>query len=169
MSNEGEFFRGLLEVFKTKKDLTWANQSGLYTTSFILDSQQYGITIREDSADDITFYEVSFTADNTEGRSHAATNFNKNQFKILGIVSNGIKEKIKDADLVYFTAKSYTSNSDIEYQSKVKLYSRLAHKMAVELNMYEEIKSLGDETVFILARSQPLLARAPKEFNKLEI
>ena len=158
--HEDEFFRSLLEIFKSRKDLVWSDQAGLMTASFILDNQEYGITIRADEANGITFYEASFTANNSGSKSHAATNFNKNQFKILGIVSNAIKEKIKGADLVYFTAKSYTSNSDIEYQSKVKLYSRIAHKIAVELNMYEGIKSLGDETVFILAKSQFLLDNA---------
>jgi len=160
MITEGEFFRALMEVFKTRQDLVWEDQGGLLTTKFILDEQEYGISIREDSFNGVIFYEISFTANNSESRTHAATNFNKNQFKILGIVSNGIKEKIIGANLVYFTAKAYTSNSDIEYKSKVKLYSRLAHKMAVELNMYETVKSLGDETVFIIAKSQQLLNTA---------
>ena len=160
MPREGEFFRTLLEVFKTKEDLAWQNQDGLMSTTFILDGQQYGIAIRDDHAHGVTFYEVAFTVNSSNSSSHAATNFNKNQFKILGIVSNGIKEKIKGANLVYFTAKSYTSNSDIEYKSKVKLYSRIAHKVAVELSMFEEIVSLGDETVFIIAKTQQLLALA---------
>lgn len=171
MTTDSEFFRILLEVFKTKENLVWDDQSGLSITSFVLGGQQYGITIREDSANGVTFYEVAFTANNPSSRSHSATNFNKNQFKILGIVSNGIKEKIDGADLIYFTAKldtaklntdddSKNANIKAEYQSKVSLYSRIAHKIAVELSMYEGIVSLGDETVFVIAKTQQLLNSA---------
>jgi hypothetical protein len=155
--SEGEFFRTLLEVFKTRQDLVWNNEGGLQTTTFSLDEQIYGNTIRVDEHNGIKFHEVAFTVNNADSKSHGATNFNKNQFKILGIVSNGLKERLTGANLVYFTAKVYTSNSTDEYQSKVKLYSRLAHKMAVELGMYETVKSLGDETVFVIARTQQLL------------
>jgi len=160
MSDGGEFFRALLEVFKTKKVLTWVNQSGLHTAGFILDSQSYCITIRENIANDIATYEVSFAAPSSDCRLRTASNFNKNQFKIIGIVSNGIKEKIKGANLVYFTENSYSSDSGIEYHSKMKMHSRLAHKMAIELDMYQGIKSSGDKTVFVLASSQQLLDNA---------
>lgn len=161
MPSEGEFFRTLLEVFKTKKDLTWNDQPGLFTTSFVLDQQAYSITIREDFSNGIFFYEVSFAIVNKDGeKSHSATNFNKNQFKILGIVSNGIREKIPNAKVVYFVAKSSTSTNDIEYNARTRLYSRIAHKVAMELSMFEEIVSLGDETVFIIAKTQQLVALA---------
>jgi hypothetical protein len=156
--SDGEFFRSLLEVFKTKEVLTWTDQSGLSTTTFVLDGQTYSITIREDFSNSVSFYEVSFAIIEGCGeKSHAVTNFNKNQFKILGIVSNGIKEKIPNARVVYFVAKSGTSKNQIEYESRTRLYSRIAHKVAMELSMFEEIIPLEDETVFIIAKTQQLL------------
>jgi len=161
MSSEGEFFKILLEVFKTREHLVWTDQSGLSATTFVLDQQTYSITIREDGFNNIPFYEVSFAIINDTGeKSHSITNFNKNQFKILGIVSNGIKEKIPKAKIVYFVAKSSTSTNDIEYNARIRLYSRIAHKVAMELSMFEEIVSLGDETVFIIAKTQQLLTLA---------
>lgn len=158
MRSDGEFFRILMEIFNSNKDLEWhAVDQSMFTSNFYIDEYQYGISIRGDSHNGINFWEVAFTAIDDGRLSHQATGINKNQFKILGIVSNGVRNKIPNADVIYFTAKIATSGSETEYRSRVKLYSRIAHKIATELNLFEAVIRLGDETIFVIARTKLLI------------
>jgi hypothetical protein len=160
MSNNGDFFRALMEVFTTKQSLSWTRDYDSFVTNFEVDGNEYGITIRQDDFDGIIFYDVNFYLIKNNSISHSSTNFDKNQFKILGIVVNGIQEKIPDAGLVYFAAKLGDSANRQEYDSKVKLYSRIVRKMSVGLNMMSSvIKVTGEETVFLLARDSNILER----------
>ena len=156
MANEVNFFRNLMETFKTRQDLTWTDNNGFSQTKFIIDSQIYGISIIEDSINDITFYEVSFHNINSGAISHSATAFNKNQFKILGIVSNAIKEKIPHAEVIYFASKRNSSNSTQEFENRKRLYHRLCHKMSRENNMIPIVVDLDDEVVYGLCKTQDL-------------
>ena len=146
------------EVFQTKLDLSW-HPDGVngWSTTFNVSDQEYGITIRHDDHNGQSFYDVSFHIVENGGISHAATNFGRDQFKILGVVTNGIKKQIPGAEIIYFAAKRGNSNSDGEYRNKAALYSRLARRLAVENNMVSSVQSTGDETVYVLAKTQQLL------------
>ena len=155
--SDGDFFKALLEVFKTKEDLVWQLDGDSFVTTFRVKDNHYGITIRNDNHNGVDFYDVSFSFLDNNTVSHGSTNFNTDQFKVLGIVSNSIKKQIPNARVILFSAKLGNSNNQSEYDKKVKLYSRMAHKLGIENSMLSSTIDLGDETVFVLTKTVDLM------------
>lgn len=156
MTDNVNFFRNLMEIFTTRQNLVWNNNHGFLQAQFTLDDHSYGISIIEDSHDNVSFYDVSFHIINSDAISHSATAFNKNQFKILGIVSNAIREKIPQAEVIYFSAKKETCNSEQEFENKKSLYHRLCHKIGRENNMNPIVVDVNNEIVYGLCKTQEL-------------
>jgi hypothetical protein len=153
----------LTEVLKTKLDLQWTQDHELFTTEFSVNSHDYGISVVSDQVDGYAAVRVDFHFKNTQGRpQHETTNFNTDQYKVLGIVSNGIKSKFNNFDIIYFVAKLDSTRTDQEeslkeYNSRVQLYSRLIQKLSVENNMWPLRRDINGETIFAICSTKSAL------------
>ena len=145
----------ITEIFDTAAHLLWAHEGDVFTTKFSLDDRTYGVTAQEDEIKNVSVLRIDFHFEDKDGRlHHEATGINKDALKIIGIVGNGIAQKFKGKyDAYYFIAKRTTSNNDKEFQSRVKIYSRLCSKLSIEHNLRAHRKSYGTEFVFLLSKS----------------
>jgi hypothetical protein len=150
----------LSEVLNSRQDLTWFHDDGSYHADFFIDDRKYGISASKEELEGLTFLSVDFHFEDSEGKiHHEATGFNKDAGKVLGIVGNGIREKFKEADCIYFLAKLRTGSSSDEYNARCKLYSRLLQKLSVELNLRSFVQDLGDEKVFALCKNNDVIEK----------
>lgn len=145
----------LSEVLKTRKDLSWTGDQHDQHCEFSIDDRTYGISASLESVHGFSFVRVDFHFKSSGGIQHATTNFQKDSFKVLGIVSTGIAEKFNDADCIYFLAKSRLGAED--YESRVKLYRRLLQKLSVEHDLIRHVEDLNGETVFALCKTDEVL------------
>lgn len=106
-----------------------------YYSEFSIGENTYGISVSEEDLDDSATVRVDFHYKDSNTISNDATNFGTDALKVLAIVSDGIKEKFADRDIIYFLAKK--TASDGEFSSRVKLYSRIVDKLRVENNRIE--------------------------------
>lgn len=144
----------LREIMNSRMNLIWTHEDYVFRTSFSLDDKEYGITVIEENIDDIKTIRVDFHFVSDKGDFiHHATNFNKNAGKILGIVGNGIIDKFKNYDIIYFTAKRNACSSNDEYQSRITMYRRLLHKLCIENSMMPVNVNIDDEQVFGLCKN----------------
>jgi hypothetical protein len=154
----------LTEVLKTKLDLQWTQDHELFTTEFSVNDHEYGISVISDQVDEFTAIRVDFHFKNSEGRpQHQITSFNTDQYKVLGIVSNGIKSKFNNFDIIYFVAKLDSTRTDTEeslkeYNTRVQLYARLTQKLSVENNMWPLRRDINGETIFAICSTKNALA-----------
>lgn len=142
----------LQEVFNTKLELSWEHSVNEFYSEFSIEDRKYGISAIEESLDEINTIRIDFHYKNGNAIQHDATNFGEDALKVLAIVSNGIKSKFADYDIIYFLAKK-TSN-DKEFSSRVKLYSRIVDKLKVENNRVSVKKELGDEYLFGICKTE---------------
>ncbi len=142
----------LSEVFDTHLDLTWEYSMDEYFSQFELDGKLYGISAIEEVVGQFKTIRIDFHVKDESGINHNATNFGDNSFKVLAIVSNAVKAKFSDYDVVYFLAKKTTS--DKEFDSRVKLYSRIVDKLKVEQNRFPVKHDIGEAYLFALCSSQ---------------
>lgn len=145
----------LIEVLKTRMDLEWQSEPGGELADFVIDEQEYRIVIAVENVEGLTFVRVDFSAKVADGYSLNLTGYNRHQFKVLGIVSNGVKERFPDSDGYYFVAKrSYDPEG---YVSRVTAYRRIADRLRVEMQLSHHYEERQDETIFYLARTDAAL------------
>lgn len=142
----------LLELHNTRLDLEWEDVGDEHRTTFVLDDRRYGITLRQElSPGELSFIRVDFYAIDDEGRfSLEATNVHEHAFKVLGVVVNAVRERFPTADGYYFVVKKRLYPD--EYERRLRIYGRMAHKLHIENSMVTNRWQLNDETVFALTR-----------------
>lgn len=134
-------------------DLDWIQENvETAVASFSIEGRPYKITVRIEVVSDRKICRVDFSGSD----SIVATDLHKDQFKVLGIVKNGVVERFGDSDGFYFVAKK---NADpVHYDSKKKLYGRLRSWLAAERNLLSKAEERPDETIFYLAQSKEAMA-----------
>ena len=142
----------LQEVLHTRLDLDWVSEPRGFTASFTLADNQYGISVAIEELDGLSFLRVDFHLRTEIGQQHTRTGFNRDQFKVVGIVANGIKERFPSEDGYYFVAKKAVDPEG--YESRVKLYRRVVDRLRVELGLLAHVEETPTETAFMLARSK---------------
>jgi hypothetical protein len=130
----------LSEVFQTKFDLKWKSNNNEHRAKFDLDGYTYTLHIDEYDIDLIKTYtmlDLGFSYDTETNSSQDITNFNKNTSKILGIVSNGLHEKLKNISYDILVFGAHTKNHKVD--SRMRIYEFLAKKyMKLEgMTMYK--------------------------------
>lgn len=145
----------LHEVLHTRLDLDWVSEPGGFTTSFSLGENSYGISVAIEQHEGLSFLRVDFHLRTEAGAQHARTGFNTDQFKVVGIVANGIKERFPTEDGYYFIAKKAADPEG--YESRVKLYRRVYDRLRVELYLLGHTEQTPTETIFMLARHHSAL------------
>lgn len=141
----------LTEVFNTKLNLEWTHDVNEFYSEFSIGEHQYGVSAIEEDFHNLKTIRVDFRYKDENKISHDATNFGIDALKVLAIISNGIKQKFHDYDIIYFLAKK-TSN-DMEFGSRVKLYSRIVDKLKVENNRVGLKKEMSDEYLFAICKT----------------
>lgn len=141
----------LQEVFNSNVNLEWKYDVNEFYSEFSIEDRKYGISAIEEDIDQLKTIRVDFHFKNGNKVQHDATNFGKDALKVLGIVSNGIKSKFNNYDVIYFLAKK--TNNDKEFSSRVKLYSRIVDKLRVENNRVGLKKELMDEYLFAICKT----------------
>lgn len=141
----------LIEVFNTSLNLEWKHDINEFYSEFKLGENNYGISAIEEDINNLKTLRVDFHYKDGNKISHSATNFGTDALKVLAIISNGIKQKFQDYDIIYFLAKK--ANNDKEFSSRVKLYSRIVDKLKVENNRIGFKKELLDEYVFAICKT----------------
>lgn len=124
---------------------------GEHYTEFSLGEKHYGVSAIEEDVNGLTTIRIDFHYKITGGIQHQATNFGADSLKVLSIVANGIKAKFSDVDIIYFLAKH--TDSDKEFDSRVKLYSRIVDKLKVENNLIPVKQDLGKAYLFGLCKN----------------
>ena len=142
----------LTEVFNTKLPLEWKHDVNEFYSEFSIGENRYGVSAIEEKVEHIRTIRVDFHIKVDGKASHDATNFGEDSFKVLAIVSNGIKSKFLDYDIVYFLAKR--TDTDNAFDSRVKLYSRIVDKLRVENNRIGVKKELSNEFLFALCKTE---------------
>ena len=121
----------LTEVFDSKRNLNWTGSGGKHRASFDLNG--YGYTIHIDEYDikltkthtllDIGFsYDTPINADDTQ----KLTNLYNNPSEILGIVANGLYDKLQTMkyDIILFGAHPKNGGKD----ARVRVYDFLSKR-----------------------------------------
>jgi hypothetical protein len=143
------------EVLHSRADLDWLPEPGGFTTTFSIDGREYGISVQIEQHQDLSFLRVDFHFKSEQGPQHTRTGFSTDQFKVVGIVANGVKERFPTEDGYYFIAKRGVNPEG--YESRVKLYRRVVDRLRVELSLFSFAKDTPTETVFMLARNREAL------------
>lgn len=141
----------LTEVFNTKLPLEWKHDVNEFYSEFMIGENKYGVSAVEEDFNNTKTIRVDFHYKDENRISHAATNFGADALKVLAIISNGIKQKFNDYDIVYFLAKK--TENDKEFSSRVKLYGRIVDKLKVENNRIGLKKELSDEYLFAICKT----------------
>ena len=141
----------LSEIFNTKTDLIWSFDVNEYYSEFKIEDRMYGVSAIEEEIDDFRTVRIDFHIKTDTGISHDASNINSDAFKVLAIISNAVKSKFSEYDIIYFLAKK--SNSDKEFGSRVKLYSRIVDKLKIENNRIAVKKEFDNEFLFALCKT----------------
>jgi hypothetical protein len=143
----------LQEVFSTSQNLEWEFNVNEFYSTFAIDDRQYGISAIEETVQSKKALRVDFHYKNNGTIQHNATNFGKDSFKVLSIIVNAIKQKFaNDFDIIYFLAKK--TENDKEFDSRVKLYSRIVDRLKVENNRISLKKEMQDEYLFALFKTE---------------
>jgi hypothetical protein len=141
------------ETLDSRQDLDWANEGGgTWSTTFDIKDRRYGITVLEEHHDGMKIAGVNFTINGDV----KASDLHTDQFKVLGIVKNGVMERFGDCDGFYFVAKKAADQE--HYESRVKLYSRLRFWAAAEHSLIGRGVENANETISYLARNKQVLA-----------
>lgn len=141
----------LSEVFNTSIPLNWTFSVNEYYSQFSIGKNLYGVSAIEEELNSLKTIRVDFHFMENGKISHSKTNFGLDSLKVLSIVTNGIKDKFGKYDVIYFLAKK--TDSDKEFTSRVKLYSRIVDKLKVENNKIPVKKDMGNEYLFALCSS----------------
>lgn len=143
----------VMEALTSRRDLDWADEGhDVFSTSFNIEDRPYQIVSRLEHEDSMTFCRTDFTAAGLV----TATDLHTDRFPVLGIVTNGIKERFLGLDGYYFIAKKAADPE--HYHSRCKLYTRIQAWMSAELNLLHHIEETPSETIFYLARDAERLA-----------
>ena len=143
----------LNEIFNTKLILNWTFDVNEYYSEFVINEHKYGISVVEEEIENIKAIRIDFHFKNEDGTiEHNATNFGNDALKVLGIISNAIKEKFNHYEIIYFLAKK--TSTDKEFSSRVKLYSRIIDKLKIELNMITIKHEFDNEYLFCLCKEE---------------
>lgn len=145
----------LIEALETRRDLVWEQDGSDFLTHFCIEERCYGIVAQPETYQDLTFLRVDFHFKDETEIVHARTGFNTDQFKVIGIVANGIKERFPSEDGYYFVAKRALDADG--YEGRKALYSRVMHRLRVELGLHHKTEEHPDETIFYLARGKKAL------------
>lgn len=140
----------LFELHNSRRDLDWSDEgAGIFTAEFEATELRYGIIVQTETVDGFTFGRVDFHVKTEDGRlRHDSVNIGSGAFEVLGIVVNGVRERFADLDGYFFVAKR--SLYPEEFEKRVKIYGRMAHKLHVENSMHLGSIKRPDEHAFVL-------------------
>ena len=146
----------LFEIINTRLDLTWSKGGeDHFYTDFELDGVNFHISAEINHIESLKFLEVYFFIKSDNGPNFKLTNLGKNQFKILGIVGNAIKEKFKDFPIIIFSSKEETDTVE-DFERRTQFYQKLCSKIAREQSYYKKSGSYNKDKVFILYKDEKL-------------
>lgn len=140
----------LFELHNSRQDLEWQNEgAGTFTTTFTAGDMNYGITVQTEVVEDRVFGRVDFHVKGVDGKlRHDMVNIGPKAFEVLGVVVNGVRERFGDLDGYLFVAKRALYPD--EYDRRIKIYGRMAHKLHIENNMHISSVSRPSEHAFML-------------------
>ena len=160
----------LNEIFEDVAKISWKSVNEGYRGSFEIGGNKYTIHLDEyvfnfkSSGKRCEFVDIGFVVHTADGESWTATNFNKNQVKILGTVLGGVREKILKIkpDALIFGVNF--KNGDVE--KRLSIYKRMA-KMYAKMSygiMQDKIKTPNGE--YIAAVRSELSSEEIEDINK---
>jgi len=147
-----------VEALTSKRELSWRAEGDERIAEFNIDERWYTIVVRLDRLDrvhDFTFARIDFMF----GNEVKATDLHTVQFKVLGIVKNGvIDEFLSKVDGLFFVAKRAADPE--HYESRRSLYGRILSWARTEHSLIGRTldeTDETDETVFLLAKTDEVL------------
>ena len=148
-----KFSKGTLS---TKQDLNWKTDSiGYMTTSFNIDGNNYKITFYPTDLND-TNYELEFDLVTEKGLTQEMTGTG-NQFKVLGVVYNGLLDVIKQNPNIETIGFSSLTKDKSRARVYTILMDRLGKKLGWKTDIYEY--GSGTQLDFEVARPKTRKAR----------
>jgi hypothetical protein len=138
----------LAEIANSRLNLTWSSHGESYATKFFVDKIQYGISADRTSFEGINALEVFFYSIRDGKQDMSLLNLGNNEFKVIGIVGNAIKEQFNGEHVIWFSAKYGVDKNQVE--KRASLYSKLAAKFARENNYFRAEGMVGDNYLYIL-------------------
>jgi len=140
----------------TKQDLSWKEDNiGYMTANFDVDGKRYNITLYPTDLND-TNYELEFDLVTENGLTQEMTGTG-NQFKVLGIVYNGLLDIVKQKSNISTIGFSALTKD----KSRAKVYTVLMDKLGKKLGWKTDIYEYGSGTQldFEVAKPKALKAR----------
>lgn len=148
----------LIEIYNTRQDLTWETQGDEHTAEFEVEGVRYGITVTTENSGELHFGRVDFHVKEPGGKLRFnASEAAPTAYAVLGTVANGVAERFGDLDGVYFVAKKALYPS--EYEQRVRLYGKIAHRLHIKLQLGLSFITRPDESITLLTRNDAALAR----------
>jgi len=157
----------LAEIIETRRDLDWDHQGISYGAKFELDGITYGISAERNKFEGMPALEVFFYIINSETeRDMSLTHIGENQFKVIGIVANGIKEKFSDENIIWFSAKTDVDHDEV--QRRFSFYEKLASRLGRANNMFVATGKSGSSYVCVLYKKYSDKDKVFSYFDKEE-
>jgi|SRR5579859_95929 len=152
----------LSEIFNSRADVDWTSGFGKFT----LDNVTYGISAVKDSLGDISGLEIFFYTVDDKHRKMELTKLDQNQFKVIGIVKNAIKQKFPGEEVIWFVAKHGIDGEDITRRSH--FYGMLLSRLSRELNYLQISGMFGTDHVYVLFKDHSLLSAIASKLDKVD-
>jgi len=147
-----KFSKGTLS---TKQDLNWKEDNiGYMTTNFDVDGNNYKITLYPTDLND-TNYELEFDLVTEKGLTQEMTGTG-NQFKVLGIVYNGLLDVVKQKPNIETIGFSALTKD----KSRARVYTILMDKLGKKLGWKTDIYEYGSGTQLDFEVAKPKARKA---------
>ena len=132
----------ILEMFNSVADITWTAQGHQNRGYFKLDNVTYAIHIDEYDAPlpskTLTIVDVGFSVEQIDGTnmdsSQKPTNLNSHTSKILGVVLNGVTDKLKTMQYDVILLGAHDKNHKV--RTRMQIYSTMANRYAKVEGLY---------------------------------
>jgi hypothetical protein len=141
----------LFEIGDTRLDMKWTTSGNEHHTSFMFAGEKYFISAVHDKFDGIPAVEVYFSISKDGRPSLEMTNLFKNEFQIISIVSNAIREKFNNEDVIWFSAKYAADKEKTEHRAQA--YSKISSRIARADGYFKVSGKIGNDHIFILYRN----------------
>jgi hypothetical protein len=154
-----EVLTSLQEVYNTsRQDLIWKTNGHVQSTTFDVDSEMFSLTLDRFDLSEIVndkkyseTFEVTFSKMSENGLSLFQSDGSASTRKALSVFSiviNAIKDKIPQAQLIFFSAKK----GDDVFESRKALYQRLTHSLSKQLSYQSLVKDYSHFELYILSK-----------------
>lgn len=146
----------LVEIYNTRRDLTWSSQGDEHLAEFEEDGVRYGVVVTIEEGAGLRFGRVDFHVKEKDGSLRFnAREASPSVYSVLGIISNGVVERFGDLDGFYLVTKR--SLYPDEYEQRVRLYGKIAHRLHLKLQLGLSFINRPNESISLLTKNDTAL------------